>query len=1243
MPEPDKVRIFAGLMIQAAFCLKLFQILMTMRKLCTFLLVFGLFTNLLAQNNFWSPVAKNAMTLPEGANQKTQPSQFHGFALDYNQMASFLNKAPMEFTEAARKNPLLISLPLADGAMHTFRVWESPIMAPELAAKFPEIKTFAGKDAEGKGLTLRMGLGSKGFHAFVFDAKGKTQLVTPFATGNQPFYMAYHQNDLPKTANSQEVKSLCGVDDEFLNATYKHPEHKHNPVADRGNSETVVLKKYRLAVTAQGEYTQYHGGTAPQVMAAIVEAVNYIVAITERDWAVRMELIPNNDTLIYYDPATDPFTGPLIPNWIGDNPAATNSRVGVNSYDIGHLFARVANPSGVYVAGQASLSGVCTQINKAVAGSSLPNPEGAEYYLIIAHEMGHQFSATHTFNICPPAQDAQTPGTAYEPGGGSTIMSYATTCSPDIVDDRDPFFHVANLEQVANFITVEIGSQCAEEIQTDNRTPEVNIPLTNNFYIPISTPFALTAVASDPNNDALTYSWEEFDLGPSISLGQATGSSPLFRSFPPVNVPTRTFPAMQTIVTNANNPAELLPTYSRDLRFKITVRDNAPGAGGVAISDVRFKTAAGAGPFRVTYPNSASLTWNAGEYQNVTWDVANTNLNPVLCQKVNILMSTDGGYTYPITLAANQPNIGRACVLVPDLASTTVRVKVEAADNIFFDISNANFKIVQNGASSFGFCPGSLIDYVCLPEAFVTTISTSATGGFSDTVSLSVSGLPNGAVATFSPNPVMAGENSVLTVTIPGNTSESTFDAVVSAISNGVTQTATITLTTVSNNFSAFAPTSPANGASGVNPNPLLIWTGAADANAYDVQLASNPSFEASTLVETKDNWIPTQYQVTTNLNEGGVYFWRVRAKNDCGGAVWSAPQVFVVSVLNCVQFSANDLPQNITANGTPTVESKINILSGGQISDVDVKRVQGFHEYFKDLEVRLISPAGTNVLLFKDRCGSFNGNFDVAFNDGAAAIFSCPPPTNNAESKSSGPLSTFNGENATGVWTLRVKDNTISSGGSLSAFSLQVCSNEATNPPVITVNNPLQPVSGSNAVITSAFLKADDANNTADQLVYTLMTLPQNGLLKLHFGDVQIGTTFTQADIDNGGLIYFDFGVSAAQDAFQVVVADGEGGMDQGTFVVSPLVGTTNPLAGVQFNLAPNPATDVVVLSLNDILDEDAQVSLYNTAGQLLKSWNMPAGATSLNLQVQDLPDGVYAISVANASVRGVKKVVKK
>lgn len=1211
-----------------------------MRKFCTFLLAFGLFSNLFAQNNFWTPVKPESIVLSDGAEQKIKPLKVNTFRLDYSGLTAALANAPMEFTQSARQQPIEMLLPLADGSLHLFRMWESPVMAPEMMAEYPGIRTFAGKDTEGLGLTLRMGLGHKGFHAYFFEPNGQVQALRPYSNANDGVYMAFRQSDLPHTDQANGIHGQCGVTETLTEDLPRVPGAPRIS-ADRGEAEPVQLRKYRLAVTAQGEYTQYHGGTKPLVMSAIVEAVNYLVAIQERDWAVRLELIPNNDTLIYFDPATDPFTGPLIPNWIGDNPGAINSLIGVNSYDIGHLFARVANPSGVYVAGQAALGGVCAQINKAVAGSSLPEPEGPEYYLIIAHEMGHQFSATHTFNSCPPAQDALETSTAYEPGGGSTIMSYATTCSPDIVDDRDAYFHVANLEQVMNFISNDLGSTCPVVIPTTNRPPVVDIPLEDYFYIPISTPFELTGVATDEDGDNLSYCWEEFDLGPTIGLGQAFESSPLFRSYLPNNSPTRTFPSFNTLLNNVSDPAELLPTYGRELRFKLTVRDNAVGAGGVGIDLVRFRSAASAGPFRISFPNNASVNWYVGEYQTVTWDVANTNLSPVLCQKVNIRLSVDGGFTYPIVLAEGQPNIGRACIVVPNNVSTTARVRVEAADNVFFDISNANFKIQQASTGGFTLCPATLKAFACLPEAFTTEISTSALAGFSDLVTLSTTGLPNGATATFSPNPVVAGQNSTLSISIPNNTAESTFDVTVTGTSGAISLSSFITLTSVNNDFSSFAPISPANGAAGVNPNPLLQWSAAADANAYDVELGTSPSFAPNTLIQTKSNWVVNSFQITTQLNEGGVYFWRVRAKNDCGGAVWSAPQAFVVSVLNCVELAANDLPKNISPNGTPTIESKITLPSGGQISDVDVTKVAGFHDYFKDLDVRLLSPAGTEVVLWKDRCGSFNGTFDISFNDGAASTFSCPPPTTGSEAKPAGQFSTLNGQDASGVWTLRVKDNAVSSGGSISAFSLKICSNETTNPPLIVVNNVLQPVSGNNAGIGTGFLQAQDANNTPAQLIFTLMSVPQKGLLELYSNVLEVGSQFTQADIDNGGLRYFDYGLNAGGDEFQFVVADGEGGMALGIFQISALVGTKDLLSGLAFTLSPNPADAVLRLSLNESLVSDALVSMYNAAGQRVRTWSLAAGSASLSLQIGDLPEGVYAVSIENEAVRGVRKVV--
>jgi hypothetical protein len=126
------------------------------------------------------------------------------------------------------------------------------------------------------------------------------------------------------------------------------------------------------------------------------------------------------------------------------------------------------------------------------------------------------------------------------------------------------------------------------------------------------------------------------------------------------------------------------------------VRDNQVGGGGVNYDTTTLNVTSAAGPFSVTAPNTG-VTWGGGSAQTVSWNIANTNAAPVSCSAVNILLSTDGGNTFSTTLAANTPNDGSQSVTVPGVSTTTARVKVECAGNIFFDVSNANFTIGDGG------------------------------------------------------------------------------------------------------------------------------------------------------------------------------------------------------------------------------------------------------------------------------------------------------------------------------------------------------------------------------------------------------------------------------------------------------------------------------------------------------------------------------------------------------------------
>ncbi|TNE63998.1 MAG: T9SS type A sorting domain-containing protein, partial [Bacteroidetes bacterium] len=1014
--------------------------------------------------------------------------------------------------------------------------------------------------------------------------------------------------------------------------------------AERGSelNAPVVLKKYRFAAACTGEFSQQNGGTKQAVLAKVVDVTNKLNAIYERDLDIRLELVANNDLIIFLDPATDPYTGTTTGEWLGQNPLAMVQYLGsADQYDIGHVFARYLGGSQ----GVAMLGSCCTQFKGRGCSAGYP-PYEDDFFSIIGQEIGHQWDALHTWNSCGGLTEPFPDAERCEPGSGTTIMSYSGGCGGDNVKsgNADLYYNICSIVAIRTFVEIGNGSTCGTNITTDNNPPVVTIPYPNNFFIPISTPFELTGAAEDPDGDPLDYCWEGIDVGPLVPLGSAVGSSPIFRSYPPVSTPTRTFPRIQTIISNQSSITEILPTYSRDMSFALTVRDNRTGGGGVGVDTVRFKATDLAGPFVVTYPSGAFATWKQGEYVTVTWDVANTDKAPVNCRKVNIRLSLNGGSTYPVTLASNVANTGQYCIQVPnDVATPLARVRVEAADNVFFDISNSNFKIEAATEPGFTFCPAGLYDTVCLPAAYSTVISTSSSSGYSEPITLSAAGLPAGVTASFSPNPVAPGESAVMTLDFPVSQTETTFGFTLKAASGSITDSLTNTITVYFNDFTGLSMKAPADGASGLDRAPVLKWNAVVNANTYEVEVATSPSFAPGTLVATGANITTDSFKIVDLLDKGSVYYWRFRPKNECGAGDWLGPFAFATLVDVCAAFESVDVPKNITASAIVTVEAKINVPAGGVISDVNIPRIQGYHAFFKDLEMHLISPMGKDVLLFKDKCPNYNGNFNFGFDDSKPAIFTCPPPNNGTVYKPTEALSAFNGDAAGGTWTLRVKDNVISSGGALVAFDLELCSSTTLNPPMLVNNNPLQVAPGANAGIPTDLLKTEDANNSDDELVYTLMTVPQHGKLELFWtGDMKPGDQFTQADLNNNGLRYFDFGGISGADAFCFTVTDGEGGLIKDCFTIQQFpVRTSEAVRSLVFALAPNPANETVRLMFGETLRSDTRVRVFDAAGRLLQTEQVAAGQVMAQLDIARLPEGLYAVSVENAEGSGVRKLI--
>ncbi|QSE97268.1 reprolysin-like metallopeptidase [Fulvivirga lutea] len=981
------------------------------------LLAFITIPNLSNGQSLWSE-AKSTSNERKEISISTRQSKFYN--LDLPKLADNLSS-----------NQTTIEVPLPNGDFAQFTLEESGVMSKELKEKYPDIKAYKGKSLNNK-YSGRFDITSKGFHGMFQSAEG-TIFIDPINLNSKSEYQVYYKKDF--------IASKEGFsNDDVLNdkqSVALRTEAKSNQSSER--SSGTELRTYSIAISTTGEYTQFHGGTVPDALSAIVTTMNRVTGIYESEVAISFELVGNTDLLIFTDPNTDPYTNGSASSFINEVQAEIDNILGAGTYDVGHGFSTgaggLAGPGPCISGGNA----------RGVTGTSTPigDPYDVDY---VAHEIGHQFGANHTFNgtsgSCTGGN--RNSSTAYEPGSGTTILAYAGICSPqNIQNNSDPYFHSASYDEILAYSVDGSGNNCPTITSTGNTPPDVYAG-EGGFTIPANTPFKLMGSASDPDGDELTFAWEQHDLGPAGHPNSPSGNAPLFRSFSPTTNRTRYFPQLSDIINNTQTLGEILPDYDRSLSFRFIARDNADGGGGVNYDNLLFNVTTEAGPFII---NSFNTTTEVEAKNNVevTWDVANTNLSPVNCKYVNILLSEDGGLTYPHVLRSNTLNDGSELVLIPDIITTRARIMIEAVDNAFFDINNIDFLINEPTKPDYNLSLDNSSIVICGEESKEIEISVGSILGYSENVTLTLEGLTDGINAEFSQNIVAPGNKSILTINNPDLTADGTY--YLDLIANyGVSERRlNLVLDIYDGEPDILNILSPENGETEVATSGTVVWNDIRGSFLYFGELATD---EAFTNIISGYNSSAGGLFTYSNLEESTTYYVRVKSFGGCEDSDYSVSS-FTTGTPSCTTLESTDVPITIESVGTQQIVSELMMNSEGPISDINVIGLQGTHTYISDLIVQILSPSSAGATLFSQICDD-QDDFNINFDSGAS-VGSIPcPPTDGGTYQPQTSLDALNGLEAYGIWQLRISDVFDQDGGSLDAWGLEICTigNGKTLPP---------------------------------------------------------------------------------------------------------------------------------------------------------------------------------------------------
>lgn len=1056
-----------------------------------------------------------------------------------------------------------ILIPGPSGDLIPVTIQESPVFEPELQQRFPEIQAFSFRydDVSGRMAVDPAGIDvifTRGQHRYAIEHLGD-------------HIYKFQELSMSITKPQQEL-GLC------LTPTDLHASTGYSSGIQTRRATTVKQRTYKLAVSVTSTYSARHGGTTASVLAQINRIFNRVNEVFLREIALRFQIIEESTQLFFHNKDDDPYVE-------GNNNLMLNTldeqlvrNIGRTNYDLGHLLATNCGPGTAGVS--AGVGTICEfDKGKALSCDLTNNLEG--YVRVLTHELGHQLGASHTWSNCPGINNTQrATGTAYEPGSGSSIMSYISSCgNQNIQYIPGPFyFHTGSIQQMTRYMEIGPGSTCVTTEEITNTAPEivsVNIPENGDLYIPISTPFILDALAVDEDGDRLTYAWDQLDTGPIAPLGEPIQSGPSFRSFAPDTTAIRYFPQLSTLVTGEMNREEVLPTYNRDFTFGLTVRDNNPVAGGLAQEVVRFKSTTTAGPFFIDFPNDTSHQLFAGSLTKIQWNVGGTHTGLVNAPYVTIKMSTDGGKTFPVTLVEKTENDGEEDVQIPNITSDSVRFMIQGYDHIFFDISDENIPIRLPDQPTFGLqiSPGKQI--ICLPDVANVSISPFPVLGFDEALVYHVENPFPEIEIRLSDTVSTVNETVQLTFAVPETFDSDTLHFKLHAISETTdTISRDISLVVVNNNHSALRLEYPTDEVQNVEVIPHFEWTPSPNADYYNLEVSTSASFHPDFVVLSEPHITADSFPSSMVLEEGQVYFWRVLPQNQCQTTTDVPVGAFQTKIQDCKTYPGDDLPKGLGGSAPGEIVSTIEVGEKFEVSDVNVLNFMGFHESVNQLKLILQKDTHQTTLYYGE-CGIRSLNINISFDDESVSTTDCRLPAG-TRVKPLEPLSVFKGISSEGVWNLRWQDSTIGAGGLFESWVLELCG-AITREKLPVEIDTLWVAPGGRNPITDQHIQIGNFPG----LIYEWVDSTHHGQLMKNGMPLRPGQKWTQNEL-RSGIIQYQNSTPFEEEFITVSVRSQDGrwtGIVKVPIGLDAMVAVSHPDLKGKIKAYPNPANDYITI----------------------------------------------------------------